>query len=863
MDVILSNRLTVDRARIEEFISDVSKSCMCLFQKEIRSSLRNAACTSSSSINLKKNASLQDSGSFGTIVQLGGADKHLRPVSFVQTRRPVKIILTGLNIEISKASDFYKPMIKDLSPTYQSLSSGQGLDYPSSSPFCEHIYTADAWKGLSLKDCKTLLQIQRSYETCLLQLLEGQIIRLQGRLLEEWQHRQPSSQDDGSRVDIPFCHRFLFERGRLTRLMIEELKSPGSRCVDFEKDKALMRLLLLYLVTQECMVDLTVDDCERTAVDVRLLCRSMPGGCLYFANSAEVVTRPDYLRFDHIDPFLQEGKDVMIKPCYCANTARKIGDPFMQIKLSLESDRSWLTWDPQLQAFKGTVPRFSHFANLKDFGQTYRQKNFRTSSLIHTVVVEIKAVMVTAYPTSPVRLERTIRVRINLKTTSYDPFLSISVPQSRILKFNLLASKPIEQCARDLEGTILQNMDCTTTETYADAVRKLEPVFAETHDGADSESTEVPSTTHNTHLVQTRDVHRPHPERNLRPSVPGESSSLRSRDSFVSARSCTQDEISSGCATSTQYDEETQTSLTEHTKNIHKKKDYGRWADASVGIRKSRHRRRQRRRRRRQLRQRSRHQSITSGSVQRLGSSDILGLETPKQMENMPPMTFRNSFSPLFWPEANFDDDFHEKSSPVERRCRHKNSAADPVPTCFSEDQYKRDAVEDLPQAALGKAQESPEKRCSICLDGSVESLGQPTTEMLHLITPIPTRQTSAAGTSSSSLAGSSAPEGPDALVDGGDIDPVIESEQKILWQILVAEAAQDGARLPNLCALKRMQCYENMKEIASKAPNNRVASDGSVRFCESLFLDEDSASDFMPSDGGYSCEKEAFDACS
>ncbi|KAL8718314.1 MAG: hypothetical protein Q9225_004526 [Loekoesia sp. 1 TL-2023] len=339
-------------------------------------------------------------------------------------QRMTYAIRRGLDYGCQHAIDFYQPVTRK----YRKVNfpfPDQQLDYIRHPPTVEPIDTVTVWKGLTLSDCDTLISMQNFLKVCLEQLLEEQFTSFQARLLSNWR----SSSQDGSkrpdRTETLVSHRFLFKRAQLIQAMSEALDTAAEPHSP-DDDRRIKELLMLYLWSQDCMVDLPHES-GQTAINTRLRCYIDSTAFFPPLSAVEAVWTPDYLTFERLDVLPQEGSEVIIKPHYKTNAPQGPGGPHTQVTYSLESSHPWLHWDDEAGAFRGRLPYLSQNPDVTGLGQVYRLGKQGSYAIIHVVRVEVKAFVVVGYPGSTVRLERTIRVRVTLRVL---PPLSVLGPMT-------------------------------------------------------------------------------------------------------------------------------------------------------------------------------------------------------------------------------------------------------------------------------------------------------------------------------------------------------------------------------------------------------------------------------------------------
>ncbi|KAL8953762.1 MAG: hypothetical protein Q9222_000379 [Ikaeria aurantiellina] len=322
--------------------------------------------------------------------------------------------LQGLDQGCQRPSQFYLPLIRMSQNTHGSWLSNK-LGCPQDPQIVEPIGTLTMWRGLTLNDCQTLIFIQGYLKVCLERLLEDQFASFRARLLGEWQSKYYKTCAENEDMKIHLRHRFYFQRSRLIDAMSEALD------VSMGMDKSVIdvvgrELLMLYLWSRDCLVDLPFDDSKHTAIDVDFRCSLQPTAILPPMTAVEAAWIPDYLSFETLSILPHEGDDIIIKPHYCPNVRRAPDGPYMQVTFSLDPKHSWLNWDARTGAFRGQIPNSSRYLAPHDIISQDCPVGAQASlSSVHLYRIEVKAFVVVSYPGSKVRLERTTRARITLR----------------------------------------------------------------------------------------------------------------------------------------------------------------------------------------------------------------------------------------------------------------------------------------------------------------------------------------------------------------------------------------------------------------------------------------------------------------
>ncbi|KAL8819471.1 MAG: hypothetical protein Q9223_002105 [Gallowayella weberi] len=282
-------------------------------------------------------------------------------------------------------------------------------------PVIELIDNTTTWKGLASKDCETLLFIQGYSKTCLEQLLQPQFIIFQAEVAEEGLPMSQRSCAEPMAFEDILSYRFQFDKVQLTQAVLEATDASAEFHVG-QHDPSSEELIILYLSSLGCFIDMPRKRSERTAIDVRFRCLRNWATHSLSVNEPRVTRMPDYIMFDMLDISPSEGTEIVIKPHYQANMSLRLGGPHLKVEYGIESDHPWLYWDSDAGAFRGRVPQFSQTTDVQSsLGQACPCYNQGSYAVGHLLRIEVKAIAVLAYTSSLVRLERTVRARVTLR----------------------------------------------------------------------------------------------------------------------------------------------------------------------------------------------------------------------------------------------------------------------------------------------------------------------------------------------------------------------------------------------------------------------------------------------------------------
>ncbi|KAL8804180.1 MAG: hypothetical protein Q9182_002722 [Xanthomendoza sp. 2 TL-2023] len=344
-----------------------------------------------------------------------------------------RLSLQDLDNACLQPVDFYQPVFRTPMDRGTSPKSDQYLriNHP---PVIELIDNSTTWKGLAFKDCETLLFIQGYLRTCLEQLLQPQFIIFRAKVAEEGRLMSQRSCAETNASEDVLSYRFQFDQAQLCQAVLEatdaSTESDGG-----QHDTSSEELIILYLSSLGCFIDMPSRRSERTAIDVRFRCLRNWATHSLSANEPRVTRMPDYITFEMLDVSPSEGTEIVIKPHYQANMSPRLGGPHLNVEYRIESDHPWLCWDSAAGVFKGRVPQFSQTTDVQaGLGQACRCHNQGSYAVLHLLRIEVKAIAVLAYSSSKARLERTVRARVTLRALPPAPQLvrSPSPMQSEI-----------------------------------------------------------------------------------------------------------------------------------------------------------------------------------------------------------------------------------------------------------------------------------------------------------------------------------------------------------------------------------------------------------------------------------------------
>lgn len=212
--------------------------------------------------------------------------------------------------------------------------------------------------------------------------------------------------------------------------MIRLLESSQDYYILGFQTNDLKRLLRFFLASCDCLVDIERTGFQNTAIDLRFQYSQtlVPEGPTKLA--VEAGWNPDFLTFEQLTIFPREGHELRIIPRYNSNAVFRIDGQHTDLRYSLETPLPWLTWDDQMQGFKGVVPMYSEIRGIDSkFGKVYRPGRVGPHAVVNQLRIELKAMFTECCPPS-LRLERTVRTRLTLKVLPWYALDSVVAPDN-------------------------------------------------------------------------------------------------------------------------------------------------------------------------------------------------------------------------------------------------------------------------------------------------------------------------------------------------------------------------------------------------------------------------------------------------
>ena len=288
------------------------------------------------------------------------------------------------------------------------------LDYLLLAAPIEHLDVCKVWKGLSLIDAKSLLEIQRALVSYLESFLAKQLHEMDSDTCSVSQLSILDEHEGHSRRKV--SHRLTLRLDDLILKMLSTLRTALCDSIHDRSSGYLMELILLYLASCDYFTDLQPSSSPDIGIVVSLRSRE---GMPSFTSSpgiAEVARNPDFLSFSQLDVLPREGQELRIVPHYRHATALGEVKEYASIVYSVESQMPWLKWDKDLFGFKGVIPMYSESRSLRPNSSSLvsgaREGPY---TVLNQLRIEIKAVLTERHSLSSICLQRTIRARLTIK----------------------------------------------------------------------------------------------------------------------------------------------------------------------------------------------------------------------------------------------------------------------------------------------------------------------------------------------------------------------------------------------------------------------------------------------------------------
>ena len=344
---------------------------------------------------------------------------HLNSVSLAHQECPSNrrtYSIKGLDVAQPCPQAMFRPIIRVYPPPYgHPDKSAFSLDYLRASPFIEHIDITTVWKGLLLSDAERLHYLNQTFQDCLEDLLADSL----ANVYKELQRQCASHHDQDSRPlgTSSLIRQLSFNLRHLVLSMSQRLKLCG-KLLETGSMRDFELLLPLFLVSCDCLMGFEGDSVGDTAVDICIRYCDLSNNIFPMGPVNEAAWIPDMLSFNEIKQFQREGQELVIIPRYCGNAAFTANITRTDVQYSIESPEPWLTWDKSISGFRGNVPLFSETGYVGGQGKVYRSPQDDPYGTVNIIRVEIRALLTAGYG-SPIRLQKTIRVRLTFKVVPW------------------------------------------------------------------------------------------------------------------------------------------------------------------------------------------------------------------------------------------------------------------------------------------------------------------------------------------------------------------------------------------------------------------------------------------------------------
>ena len=296
------------------------------------------------------------------------------------------------------------------------------MDYLRTGPLVEHLDVCTVLKGLSLADAEVMFSIDSVFQKSLEEVLASQLQQM------EWQARRelpPYHIDNSDGPVAPVASRQLsFRLAKLVKKMVKGMQQEGPGRDELWPTSSLLVYVMQYLTTRDCLIDIEPCGFQDMAVQIRMHYAGIP------RPMAEVIRNPDFLCFERLDPLPREGQQFRVIPRYRHGAFYGIEDASTTIEYVIEPAVPWLTWKPELRGFVGIIPLFSEMASGTALAtrSVICMGSVSTYTDVHYLRFEVKAIL-TEKLIPMVRLERTIRTRLNIKVIPWYAHSSALAPK--------------------------------------------------------------------------------------------------------------------------------------------------------------------------------------------------------------------------------------------------------------------------------------------------------------------------------------------------------------------------------------------------------------------------------------------------
>ena len=312
----------------------------------------------------------------------------------------------GLDHGLVDPLDLFKPVTHFHQEISSPCNEWNGLEYMRYRKSIEYVSECTMWKNLSIGQSRLLFEMHRRFVPCLEAFLGDRIERLVEEALAYGIRFQPA---ENKLLNFKFSElidAMLFKtRGHLLETCQKLPDSP-------------IELILLFLRWKSCLASIESHSDEDTSIHVRLLPGTRSALKVETPLELYVVKQLDYISFKELDVLPREGHHLSIIPRYMYRHGKyEKGQPNnMEISYRLVTPLPWLVWNKEISGFRGVIPKLSERGGPS--GRCGKAINVGREDLydvVNLLRIELEATLIQRHSTSPLRLQRTIRTRLNLK----------------------------------------------------------------------------------------------------------------------------------------------------------------------------------------------------------------------------------------------------------------------------------------------------------------------------------------------------------------------------------------------------------------------------------------------------------------
>lgn len=322
---------------------------------------------------------------------------------------PITIPIRGLASEFLQPLDFFVT-VRRLHPNNEGRKYETLQKHASQAPVVEHVDISTTWIGLEYIDAEELFRIHRSFCKKFDEILARELWHVYHQLQQQDSvgniNPVPSLYTDGIVRGIAFC------RNQLHDAMADALYSTVE-----EIERSQSGLLRLYLAARDCLEQYHEDSSRDASVIIRMRCDQSSPIAYPIVEAAWV---PDSLVFENLDEFPCEGREFLVIPRYLSKSAFRPARFPTNVKYSIESQPSllsWLVWDGRIGGFRGTVPTFS---DKMDYTGCYTNRSCKScgGSIYNKLAFVVRAVLSDDNGSS-IGYQKTLRARLTIKVVPW------------------------------------------------------------------------------------------------------------------------------------------------------------------------------------------------------------------------------------------------------------------------------------------------------------------------------------------------------------------------------------------------------------------------------------------------------------